>query len=315
MDNSPEYIELYLLDKLDPQQMREFELAIEADPRLAELVEQMRQIRTAFEKHGEAPALEAMQRLGSAEELRAVIKQAENSGLRRKQTARMALWSPPAFEKHGEAPALGTMQQQGSAKQFQTEIHQVESSRSPRKKTASIALWGMVAAAATLLIGIFGSQPEYSSKELYNSYFEAQQQFETTPSRGGEIGSPEEAQALSAATKLYRQQDYPAAVRAYSSLWTTVDQEQIPEEAWLYYSLSLIQTDQTDQAIALLRTLSQNDQAELQDQARWTLALALLKANRRDQAMSVLDELTEEQGPLSIQAAVLKIKMTEKRWF
>lgn len=266
MDNQRENIEPYLLDRLDKENMQEFERAMDADSQLAQEVEQMRCIITSFERQGESRAFNALSRLNSEEELRDIMTRAEKGCSRRGRS--VYLWS------------------------------------------ASVA----AAAAATVLI-LIGIQPKYSSETLYRTYFTAHQQFETTPSRGGSVLSVEQLEMLSTATELYHQDDYSAAVHIYAKALNGIDANDIPEDAYLYYAISLMQTDNMDKATDILRAISGDDEAELQHQAQWNLALALLKTDQRNDAATIIDELISRSGTYATQAEDLKIKINKRKWF
>lgn len=70
-------IEPYLLGELGAEQVQAFERAVADDAALAREVERMRNIVEAFDCRGEVPAREALQRVDSAQTLRAIIRRAE----------------------------------------------------------------------------------------------------------------------------------------------------------------------------------------------------------------------------------------------
>lgn len=219
-----------------------------------------------------------------------------------------------SFEKRGESRAFEAMRTLNSEEALRAIMTRAENGHNRRRGMARIYLWS-ASAAAVILIGLIGIQPKYSSETLYHSYFTAQQHFETTPSRGGSILSHEQSEMLSAATELYCQDDYSAAADIYEKVLCGQDKDDIPEDVYLYYAISLMQIDSTDQAINMLRAISENDLAELQDQARWNLALALLNVRQRDEAISIIDELIRGKGTFAPRAEELKTKMNKRKWF
>lgn len=219
-----------------------------------------------------------------------------------------------SFEKRGESRAFEAMRTLNSEEALRAILTRAESRCNRRKRMARIYLWS-ASVAAVILIVLIGIQPKYSSGTLYHTYFTAQQHFETTPSRGGSVLSPEQSEMLSAAMQLYRQDDYSAAADIYAKVLDGLDRDDIPEDMYLYYAISLMQIDSTDKATNMLRAMSGNDEAELQDQARWNLALALLKTGQRGEATAILDELIRGKGVYATPAEELKLKMNKKRWF
>lgn len=219
-----------------------------------------------------------------------------------------------SFEKRGESRAFDAMRKLNSEEALRAILARAESGYTRRKSVARIYLWS-ASAAAVLLIVLIGIQPQYSSETLYHTYFTAQQHFETTPSRGGSVLSPEQSEMLSAATELYRQENYSAAADIYAKVLDGLDKDDIHEDVYLYYAISLMQIDSTDKATNMLRAMSGNDEAEMQDQARWNLALALLKTGQRDEATAIMDELIRGKGAFATWAEELKIKTNKRRWF
>lgn len=222
-----ERIEPYLLGKLDVEQALEFERAVAGDPALAREVERMRSIVEAFEYRGEAPAREALGRIGSEQELRAIIGRAERR-------------------------------------------------RPDRRRIVRIGTWCAGAAAIVAMVVSVGRMPEYSSEELYNTYFTAGQHFELAPSRGG---------------------------------------EEFPDDVRLNRAVELLEAGESGDAVALLRPLAGDDESELQDAARWNLALALLREGDRTEAAALFGLLANGESEFAARAARLETRIKQRRWF
>lgn len=181
-----------------------------------------------------------------------------------------------AFDCRGETPACEALERIESEQMLRTIIHRAEHQQPRRRRVARIGVWWASAAAVAGLVVFAGSSPEYSSKTLYNTYFTANQHFETPPSRGG---------------------------------------DDLPEDVRLNRALTLLQSGQANAAIALLRPLADDNEAELQDAARWNLALALLREGQRHEAVVVLDKLIDGKSEFVSKAMELKTKIKERRWF
>lgn len=222
-----------------------------------------------------------------------------------------------SFEKRGESRALEAIHRLNSEEELRDIVMRAEGKADGhgRGRVARICLWSASVAVAAILIVSIGMQPKYSTEELYDSYFTAQQHFETTPSRGASVLSPERLEMLSSATELYHREEYSAAARIYERALDGVAEDEIPEDVSLFYAVSLVQSGIADQAIKVLRVVAENDEAELQDQARWNLALALMGSGQRSEAAAILDQLIRGKGEFSTQAEELKTKIKRRRWF
>ena len=115
-----ERIEPYLLGELDVEQTLEFERAVAGDPALACEVERMRSIVEAFEYRGEAPAREALGRVGAAEELRAIIARAEPKRPDRRRIVRIGAWCAAAAAIAAMFVAVGRMPEYSSEALYNT---------------------------------------------------------------------------------------------------------------------------------------------------------------------------------------------------
>jgi hypothetical protein len=146
--------------------------------------------------------------------------------------------------------------------------------------TPTIRMYAAAAAVAIvlLLFGI-GTRPLYSSGELFDTAFVADD-FEITPSRG----------------------EVTAEERYY--------------EAQLSCALTRLASDEPSAPlIRMLSALSATSDFAYREEAAWGLALACLKDNRRSKAEKILSEIIADEGAFAGKAEELLAKLNRKRWF
>lgn len=181
-----------------------------------------------------------------------------------------------AFEHRGEASARKALERLDSEQTLRAIIRRAEHRGSKRGRRIRLGAWCASAAAAVGVLLFIGLTPEYSSNELYNTYFTPQQHFELPPSRGG---------------------------------------AEIPDDVRLNRALELMQAGQRGAAIGILRLVADDNESELQDAARWNLALALLREGQRREAVGLLDRLITGKNEYADKANVLKTEIEKRKWF
>lgn len=174
-----------------------------------------------------------------------------------------------------------------------------EVSMTSRRKKGGFR-WPAVAAAALLLIvaGWWLWSGPSGSEALYKEYF-AHLEDDLRVSLMGD----QEPDALSIALKPYKERNYTAATQ---SMALYLEQHPQEESLRLYYGISLLGSDQAEEAIGQLRQFrNANGNSNYTTVINWYLALAYLRNEQLVEARQLLVELAGSQNPYSTRAASL----------
>ena len=221
------------------------------------------------------------------------------------------------LERRAERDALNAMQRVESEEQLRKIINQIEGHKEQKQGVKiSFRLFAIgVSSVAAAVIFLLGFMPQYSTDTLFEQTFVVESNIESTPSRGDSELNREQIEILSSGANLFDAGNYAQAVDVYRKVITEDNMHIMPEDALICYSLSLINVGEMEQAIKMLDVVARDENAELQDMARWYVAVTQIKLGNRGKAVAQLEVLIEQGGERAKQAAELKSKIEEKRWF
>ena len=160
--------------------------------------------------------------------------------------------------------------------------------------------WGIAAACALVLMTaawwlFFGLPDREALYEAYFSHLDNELSVNL-------MGEPE-TNALSTSLRAYNARRYAEAVQ---SLAQYLDTHEAPSELRLYYGISLMENDQTEEAIAQLQLLKATaTDGQVPAPTDWYLSLAYLKAGRMGQARALLNTIAGTSNPYAERAEEL----------
>lgn len=193
-------------------------------------------------------------------------------------------------------------------------INSPQTANQVKTRSLIIRMFVTVAAAACLLIYI-GFRPQYSSEQLFSTYY-VSQSYETSPSRGDSELTLEERIQLRQAKDLYEQKEYAQALVIYKSFYKAdPDWRSLPQEIIFHTAICQFETGDTSGSIEKLTYLTSSDQSEYQEEALWNLSFVYLKENQRGKAKECLQLLIEKDDIYVDKAKELKEKLDKRFLF
>jgi len=189
-----------------------------------------------------------------------------------------------------------------------------------RRVTLRRAL-AVAASIAVLVIAYFVFfQPDTSPQGLYASYYEKYEsdlgnELELKLSETG-FGTTDDMivqlNLLLDGVQAYEAGNYEQAVQLFEGYRTSdiVTEDELYQQATLYQALAHQELEQSDAAINLLQSLTNNTTFEQQLDAKWYLALAYLQADQVENARPILQEL-ETTSTYDAQAGALLQKLSD----
>ncbi len=216
------------------------------------------------------------------------------------------------FERKNEIEAADAMLNI-SEEQMKRAIADMENNHKPPvKRTRLFVAMTAIAACIALLLYI-GFQPEYSSQELYDSFY-TPLAYEYIPSRGGTLNDNHE-RLLQQAIAAYNQGNYAEASNLFDSITANIDAEETTEEIKFYTALCMAKTGKEQAALNELESIASAD-SEFKEDAQWNIALVHLKIGERNKCRQILMNIIENvDNPYTEDSKILLDKLKAKKWF
>lgn len=168
----------------------------------------------------------------------------------------------------------------------------------PQKSTKNwISKWSVAASIAVVLgAGYWFMNQSPDTVELYDQYYQSYPNV-VAPTVRGESTTDLKSQAFYE----YDSGNYPKSYELFSQLYAT-DKD---DYALFYSSLSLIEMDKPQEAIALMNQFDLNKNNGFTPYFKWYKALSYLKIGEKEKATELLQSLSENQNPQQEQARKL----------
>ncbi len=191
---------------------------------------------------------------------------------------------------------LSTLLNNERLNRFLDAVHETDkkwqfSAKEKKSKTINMYARIILSVAASLIIIIFtwqyfsvaGDDP--SEGRLYAAYFEPYQMLLSQRSEADTTGH---AVLINMAVMDYANGNYSSAAGAFQQLW---DKEQKNISYKFYHAISLMGSDNAQEAIAILEELLEMGDHLFTEQSRWYLALARLSAGDKEKASLILQTI------------------------
>ena len=217
------------------------------------------------------------------------------------------------FERKNEIEAADAMLNT-SEEQIKTIIANVENNHKPPVKRTKLFVAMTAIAAGIALLLYIGFQPEYTSQELYDSFY-TPLAYEYIPSRGGTLSDNKEF-LLQQAIAAYNQGNYTEALNLFDSITANIDAEETTEEIKFYAALCMTKTGKEQAALEELESIAYSVDSEFKQDAQWNLALVYLKIGERNKCRQILMNIIENvDNPYTEDSNILLDKLKAKKWF
>ncbi|MEM9920503.1 MAG: tetratricopeptide repeat protein [Bacteroidota bacterium] len=177
-------------------------------------------------------------------------------------------------------------QSRDQLKQRLQRIHQTHQSSSKPKSRGFLYILIAVGLIAAILLALFLLRPAPPEPaKLYATYYQPYQV--TLGSRDLNSDSPQIAQVES----LYQSGQYQAAKSLFESLLAAD-----PSNGMLQLGLGICQLEegQLEPATTTFQAIIDQNNPQFKDQGRWYLALTLIRSNQAEQAKSLLEQLAQD---------------------
>lgn len=185
--------------------------------------------------------------------------------------------------------------------------HAMEQSSTVHHKTR----YQWVAACIIILLiggGIFGHSYKYDTLYIYNTYSFIPT-IERVRGEGGLKG--EIADFNDNIIALYDENKYKDIAGATQNITSDII-SRLPVHTSLYIVISLLETNQTQEAVNILSHLISS---EYQEEIEWLQLCACLQMEKRKEAMNIAEHIIERKGQYSSKAVIVLDKINERRWF
>ena len=142
-----------------------------------------------------------------------------------------------------------------------------------------------IAAIIAIVFSLNIYQDNRRMDKLFETYYTPLEYDSQLMSRGEETISPE----LASVMESYQKEDYASALQMFETI------PDVDENYLIFKAICLLETEQTEEAIALLEQLVANGEStEYYQQACWYLALVYLSNHEEDKAMDILNPYSFE---------------------
>lgn len=168
----------------------------------------------------------------------------------------------------------------------------------PERKLRPLRWWGVAAAVVLLLLAGWWFWPRPSGADLYSAYFSHRTSDLATRTMGA--GNEDELARILLPYDAHR---YDEAVESIGSY---LQQHPEMDALRLYYAISLLENNRTEEAITQLGQLKQTQlSSDYLQAADWYLSLAYLKAGQEAAAKAILQTIAGSTNPYQAQAKAL----------
>lgn len=170
----------------------------------------------------------------------------------------------------------------------------LQSFESPKSSRKWISKWSVAASIVVVVgAGFWFMNQSPNGAELYDEYYQSYPNV-VAPTVRGESKTDLKSQAFYE----YDSGNYQKAYDLFSQLYAT-DKD---DYALFYSSLSLIELNKPQEAIALMDEFDLNKNNGFTPYIKWYKALSYVKIDQKEKAIELLQSLVENQNPLQKQA-------------